>query len=124
MDGHGQAEKEASEVLRSFNILGAPRSTPNEPQNLSTSTSQPMVMVPPHPPPQWHIHPQPVHIMTYQVSVAPSLTPPIITILTFFFTYLFIYLFILFFLFASLTILSVLHSHHHTSPSLPFFFFI
>lgn len=27
MDGHGQAEKEASEVLRSFNILGAPRST-------------------------------------------------------------------------------------------------
>lgn len=40
----------------------------NEPQNLSTSTSQPMVMVPTHPPPQWHIHPQPVHIMTYQVS--------------------------------------------------------
>ena len=25
MAGHGQAEKEASEVLRSFNILGAPQ---------------------------------------------------------------------------------------------------
>ncbi|XP_076045193.1 uncharacterized protein LOC143027663 isoform X2 [Oratosquilla oratoria] len=67
MENHGQAEKEASEVLRSFNLLGAPQQTQNEPQNLSrtqVNTSQAMVMVPPHHP-QWHIHTAqaPIHIM-------------------------------------------------------------